>query len=158
MVRHDLMESPIGVLILVMRDDVLIRVSMDHQAHLPDRATFGQSTLHCADQVREELDAYFAGDRRAFSVDFEPTGTAFQRSVQTALAELPFGEVSTYGAIAKRIGNPSAVRAVGGAIGRNPLSIIVPCHRVSGADGSLTGFAGGLDAKRYLLAHEGVVL
>ena len=103
-------------------------------------------------QVRE----YFAGQRRKFDLPLCLQGTEFQKSVWRALAEIPFGATWSYGQLARRLGNPSACRAVGLANGRNPIAIIVPCHRVIGADGSLTGFGGGLPRKEWLLAHEGM--
>ncbi len=109
-------------------------------------------------QARAELEQYFAGRRTSFDVALNPTGTAFQQSVWRALLRVPFGRTSTYGAIATAIERPSAVRAVGAAIGANPISIIVPCHRIIGRDGSLTGYAGGLERKSKLLALEGVLL
>ena len=107
-------------------------------------------------QAEAELAEYFAGRRRAFSVPLCMRGTEFQLKVWRALGEIPYGETATYAEIAGRIGNPSACRAVGMANNRNPLPIFVPCHRVIGADGSLTGYAGGLDAKRALLELEGI--
>ena len=104
---------------------------------------------------RAELLEYFRGERRAFTVPLEPRGTPFQRRVWDALAAVPWGETVTYGALARQIGSPGAVRAVGQANHRNPLPIFLPCHRVVGADGSLTGYAGGLDMKRFLLDLEG---
>lgn len=104
--------------------------------------------------LTEQLAAYFAGERRAFDIAVAPVGTAFQRTVWRALAEIPYGETRSYGEIAARIGRPSAARAVGAANGRNPISILVPCHRVIGASGALTGYAGGLDRKRALLDLE----
>ncbi|MEM1184717.1 MAG: methylated-DNA--[protein]-cysteine S-methyltransferase [Planctomycetota bacterium] len=104
----------------------------------------------------EQLSGYFAGTRRVFDVRLDLQGTDFQRSVWTALLDIPFGQTRSYADIARAIGNPDAVRAVGLANGRNPVSIIVPCHRVIGSDGSLTGYGGGMDRKRWLLAHEGV--
>lgn len=117
--------------------------------------------LHRDDQLpilREaarQLGEYFAGTRRRFDLALDFAGTEFQRQVWAALLTIPFGETRSYSDIARQIGNPSAVRAVGAANGRNPISIIAPCHRVIGASGSLTGFAGGLPAKQYLLALEG---
>lgn len=104
--------------------------------------------------VLEQLEAYFAGERRTFDLALEPKGTDFQRRVWKALARIPYGTTTTYAAIAQAIGKPRAVRAVGAANGRNPLSIVIPCHRVIGADGTLTGYAGGLPNKRRLLALE----
>jgi methylated-DNA-[protein]-cysteine S-methyltransferase len=104
--------------------------------------------------ARAQLEAYFAGSRRAFDLPLAPRGTAFQRRVWRALAAIPYGTTCTYGAIARSIGSPKAVRAVGAANGKNPLSIIVPCHRVVGQNGTLTGYAGGLSRKQRLLALE----
>jgi methylated-DNA-[protein]-cysteine S-methyltransferase len=105
-------------------------------------------------QALEQLDGYFAGKRRTFELKLAPRGTEFQRRVWQALAEIPYGETTTYAAIARGIGKPKAVRAVGAANGKNPLSIVVPCHRVIGNDGTLTGYAGGLPSKRRLLDLE----
>lgn len=106
------------------------------------------------DDVRVQLDEYFAGDRREFDLPCSGVGTVFQQQVWAALVEIPYGETTSYGELAAAISSPSASRAVGLANGQNPISIIVPCHRVVGADGSLTGYGGGLDAKRWLLSHE----
>ena len=105
-------------------------------------------------EARRQLQEYFAGERREFSLSLEMAGTDFQRCVWQELRAIPHGETISYGELARRIGNPRAVRAVGLANGRNPISIIVPCHRVIGADGSLTGYGGGLERKRFLLALE----
>lgn len=105
-------------------------------------------------QAERELAEYLDGKRKTFSVKLDPAGTPFQSKVWDALERIPFGETRNYGQIAKQIGNIKAVRAVGGAIGRNPISVIVPCHRVIGASGSLTGFAGGLKTKEFLLTLE----
>ncbi len=104
--------------------------------------------------MARELDEYFAGRRRAFDLVLAPAGTPFQLAVWEELRRIPFGGTTTYGELARRVGRPTAARAVGAAVGRNPISIIVPCHRVVGSDGALTGFAGGLDRKRALLALE----
>src|SRR3546814_589482 len=102
-----------------------------------------------------QLEAYFTGALQAFDLPLKPIGTAFQREVWSTLAEIPYGETWSYGDVARRIGKPQAVRAVGAANGRNPIPIVLPCHRVIGADGSLTGFGGGLPAKQFLLTLEG---
>ncbi len=109
------------------------------------------------DDAAGQLDEYFAGDRRAFDLPLDIRGTAFQREAWRALAEIPYGDTRTYAAQAAAIGRPAAARAVGAANGRNPLSIVLPCHRVVGSNGSLTGFAGGLEAKASLLALEAAV-
>lgn len=105
-------------------------------------------------EATAQLRAYFAGDRKAFDLPLAPRGTEFQQSVWSALLEIPYGQTTTYSAIAETISRPAAVRAVGAANGANPIPIIIPCHRVIGANGSLTGFGGGLDVKRQLLALE----
>jgi methylated-DNA-[protein]-cysteine S-methyltransferase len=104
--------------------------------------------------ARRQLDEYFAGERSAFELPLDGAGTPFQRRVWAALAAIPYGETVSYGELARRIGRPAAVRAVGMANGRNPISIVVPCHRVIGADGALTGYGGGVERKRYLLELE----
>jgi methylated-DNA-[protein]-cysteine S-methyltransferase len=109
-------------------------------------------------EVERQLDEYFAGKRKSFSLKLDSAGTAFQKKVWEALLTIPFGETRSYGDIAKQIGNIKAVRAVGAANGRNPISIVVPCHRVIGASGKLVGFGGGLDKKAKLLAAEGSIL
>lgn len=110
------------------------------------------------DVAERELEAYFAGALRSFDTLLDPTGTPFQRGVWAALCRIPFGQTRSYAQLAEMVGNPAAVRAVGRANGANPLWIIVPCHRVIGSDGSLTGYAGGIETKRRLLSHEGVAL
>ena len=124
--------------------------------YLPNRPAerLGEETLVLA-RGRAELLEYFRGKRRAFDLPLDPRGTPFQRRVWEALAAVPYGETVTYGALARRAGSPKAVRAVGQANHRNPLPILLPCHRVVGADGSLTGYAGGLELKRFLLDLEG---
>lgn len=104
--------------------------------------------------LRDQLDAYFAGDARAFDVPLELAGTPWQREVWDALRAIPFGATMTYGELAARLGRPAAARAVGAANGRNPVSVIVPCHRLVGASGKLTGYLGGLERKEWLIAHE----
>ena len=102
----------------------------------------------------KQIKEYFSGDRKRFELELAPHGTEFQLDVLNALLEIPYGETRSYGEIAEEVGRPKAVRAVGAANGRNPIALIIPCHRVIGSNGSLTGFGGGLDAKRYLLEHE----
>lgn len=104
--------------------------------------------------VKQQLDEYFAGERKIFDLKLAPKGTPFQRSVLAALQDIPYGETRSYGEIAVAIGNPKSVRAVGSANGNNPIALIIPCHRVIGSNGSLTGFGGGLETKRFLLEFE----
>ena len=108
-------------------------------------------------QARQQLTEYFAGQRREFDLPLAPAGTDFQRRVWELLREIPYGETVTYGELARRLGNPKSARAVGMACNRNPIAIVVPCHRVVGSTGSLTGYAGGLDAKAFLLKLEGAL-
>jgi methylated-DNA-[protein]-cysteine S-methyltransferase len=129
---------------------------VQQQQHLPNSSQWLTDDAHPALQATcQQLHEYFAGQRQTFELPISPAwGTPFQRAVWKALQRIPYGQTSTYNDIAHHIGNAKAARAVGAAIGQNPHSIIVPCHRVLGANGSLTGFAGGLDRKKYLLAHE----
>ncbi|MDH1510550.1 methylated-DNA--[protein]-cysteine S-methyltransferase [Pseudomonas mosselii] len=152
-----LMQSPVGPLTLVARGERLAAVLWEHERE--NRVRLGD--LHRDDRhgvLREtarQLGEYFAGQRQRFELELDFAGTEFQREVWAALLTIPFGQTRSYGEIARQIGKPDAVRAVGAANGRNPISIIAPCHRVIGASGSLTGFAGGLPAKQFLLALEG---
>ena len=113
-------------------------------------------TSDASDAAARQLSEYFAGDRTDFDLDLAPSGTDFQRKVWTALSQIPYGTTESYGQLALRIGQPTASRAVGLANGRNPIAIVVPCHRVIGSSGTLTGYAGGLERKRWLLEHERV--
>lgn len=151
---HTIIDSPIGKLTLVAKDGVLSGLLMQQWRHRPADETLGErDTAPFADAI-EQLNAYFAGELRAFDLPLNPGGTDFQRIVWSALAEIPYGETVSYGQIAERIGRPTASRAVGMANGRNPIGIIVPCHRVIGSDGNLTGYGGGMQRKRYLLDFE----
>jgi methylated-DNA-[protein]-cysteine S-methyltransferase len=147
------MDSPIGPLLLLGEAAALTGLYM--APHDPDPAWRHDPEPFAA--AVEQLEQYFAGERTEFDLPLELHGTAFQLRVWSLLREIPFGETTTYGALADRLGNPRAVRAVGLANGRNPISVIVPCHRVIGADGTLVGYGGGLDRKRALLAHEAEV-
>lgn len=151
------LDSPIGRLHLWTRGDALAGIYFTEHKGAPAAAT-PSAPAHPAHPALaaacRQLTEYFAGERRAFDLPVDAQGTAFQRAVWRALAEIPFGATITYAALARAIGQPSAVRAVGAANGRNPLSIIVPCHRVIGSDGTLTGYAGGVMNKRWLLDHE----
>lgn len=144
-----IMDSPVGRLRLVEEDGVLVGL------YFGGAGTPGMAPTAFLRQVQGQLEAYFAGSLRAFDIPVGLHGTEFQRQVWEALREIPYGSTCTYGDIAARIGRPEAVRAVGHAIGQNPVSIIVPCHRVIGKDGGLTGFAGGLAVKKLLLELEG---
>lgn len=150
-------QSPVGPLTLVGCEAGLGAVYfVGHKATVVPHAKGPETTVLA--QTRRELDAYFAGRLQLFTVPLAPTGTAFQLKVWALLAGIGFGEQRTYGDLARSLGQPSAARAVGAAVGRNPLSIIVPCHRVVGASGALTGFAGGLERKAKLLELEAAAL
>ncbi|MEZ4364204.1 MAG: methylated-DNA--[protein]-cysteine S-methyltransferase [Kofleriaceae bacterium] len=148
--------SPLGELRLIADDDALLGVYFPRRGQ-PSHEPTTPKRHALLDQAARELTEYFAGQRRRFEVPLRPVGTEFQRQVWLKLREIPFGETWSYGELATAIGNRNASRAVGAANGQNPHSIIVPCHRVIGADGSLTGFGGGEPAKRWLLDHEAKV-
>jgi methylated-DNA-[protein]-cysteine S-methyltransferase len=151
------MRSPVGELKLVASDRGLAAIlwENDNPRRVRLNIVAEDKTHPILVETERQLKEYFAGKRQKFSVMLDFNGTAFQNQVWQALLAIPFGETRSYGQIAKALGKPSAVRAVGAANGRNPISIIAPCHRVIGTNGKLTGFAGGLDAKAHLLALEG---
>ncbi|HEY4022585.1 MAG TPA: methylated-DNA--[protein]-cysteine S-methyltransferase [Pseudonocardiaceae bacterium] len=151
---HCVIESPMGLLTLVATDGVLAGLYMEQQRHRPAEETFGELDDVPFDLVRTQLAEYFAGERTEFDLPLAMAGTEFQRSVWAALREIPYGDTVSYGQLADRLGNPNASRAVGLANGRNPIGIIVPCHRVVGSTGDLTGYGGGIERKRALLAFE----
>ena len=146
-VRVHRMETPIGALWLTARDGGLASIAFSAPV-----AGGSEDPLPAA--AEEQLRAYFAGERERFELPLAPRGTDFQRRVWDAVAAIPYGTTTTYSALAAAIGSPRAIRAVGAANGRNPLPIVVPCHRVIGTSGALTGYGGGLEAKRELLALE----
>jgi methylated-DNA-[protein]-cysteine S-methyltransferase len=146
--------SPVGPLRLVASDTALVAVHFPIEKH-PRRLEADNTAQHpLLERARRELDEYFLGRRRSFEVPLALEGTPFQLEVWNALRRIPFAEVRSYGALARAIGRAAAVRAVGRANGSNPIPIFVPCHRVIGTDGSLTGFGGGIECKRWLLDHE----
>jgi methylated-DNA-[protein]-cysteine S-methyltransferase len=149
--------SPIGKLKLVASDEGLVAILWDNDN--PRRVRLSELVQRIDHPIligaEKELNEYFAGKRDGFTVPLDMRGTHFQKQVWEALLGIPFGETRTYGQLANQLGNPKATRAVGAANGRNPLAILVPCHRVIGASGKLTGFAGGLEAKAHLLRLEG---
>lgn len=153
MIRCCALDTPIGRLRLDAEDGALVAIHLpgDPRPPSPAEEVPGDPVLAAA---RGQLEEYFAGRRDRFELPLRPGGTAFQAAVWSALRAIPPGETRSYREIARAVGRPDAVRAVGAANGRNPLAIVIPCHRVIGADGTLTGYAGGLDAKRWLLAHE----
>ena len=151
---HTVTDSPVGPLTLVAEDGLLCGLYMTAHRHMPDPQTFGPADPAPFGAVVEQLGAYFEGGLTDFDLPLAPAGTPFQLRVWQALRDIPYGETVSYGQLAVRIGSPTASRAVGLANGKNPVSIIVPCHRVVGSDGSLTGYGGGLERKRFLLGHE----
>jgi methylated-DNA-[protein]-cysteine S-methyltransferase len=148
--------SPLGVLLLASTDRGLCGLYFEEHKYFNGTQGWRRDDAqpHLLTTARQ-LDEYFNGQRRQFDIALDMPGTVFQCAVWSELMRLPFGTTTTYQTIAHRIANPRAIRAAGTAIGRNPVSIIVPCHRVVGTSGALSGYAGGLDRKRYLLAHEG---
>lgn len=152
-IHFRVIDSPVGPLTLAGRNGTLNHLRMVGQTYEPKREGWEQSD-DVFPEAAEQLAAYFAGELTDFDLDIELAGTSFQRRVWAALRTIPYGETRSYGEIAAQIGAPSASRAVGLANGRNPIGIIVPCHRVIGATGSLTGYGGGLDRKRALLELE----
>ena len=146
-------DSPVGLLTLAGRDGRLMHLRMVDQTYEPSHDGWERTDTAFPDAV-EQLESYFAGELFDFELDLDMVGTSFQRNVWAALLTIPYGQTRSYGEIAAQIGLPSASRAVGLANGHNPIGIVVPCHRVIGANGSLTGYGGGLDRKRALLALE----
>lgn len=153
MTQYRTIDSPIGPLTLAGEGDVLTNLRMVDQTYEPDRADWVRDDAAFPDAV-EQLAAYFDGKLQTFDLKLEMAGTQFQRKVWEALRTIPYGETRSYGEIARQIGAPTAFRAVGLANGHNPIAVIVPCHRVIGANGSLTGFGGGLERKSALLDME----
>ena len=156
---HTVIDSLVGPLTLVAEDGAIVGLYMNLQRHRPEDEMLGG--LDREGRLKEpftaaadQLDAYFAGDLTTFSLPLAPRGSTFQQRVWAALQDIPYGETESYGELAERIGSPGAARAVGLANGKNPISIVIPCHRVVGANGNLTGYGGGLDRKKQLLDLE----
>lgn len=148
-------DSPVGRLLMLGRQDKLTNLDFECEQIAPNSKWILKQDLPLFMQVKQALSRYFNGEREDFShIPLAPQGTAFQQRIWQALRHIAYGQTSTYGALAQQINNPNAVRAVGGAVGSNPISIIIPCHRVLGKDRALTGFGGGLPAKRFLLQLE----
>ena len=152
-IRFRTVDSPVGLLTLAGRDNRLMHLRMVDQTYEPSREGWVSDPTAFPDAV-EQLGAYFAGDLTTFDLDLDLVGTSFQRRVWEALTTIPYGETRSYGEIAQQINAPGAFRAVGLANGHNPIGIIVPCHRVIGSNGSLTGYGGGIERKRMLLGME----
>lgn len=149
-------DSPLGPLLLSSNGDAITRVQFAGQKH--EQAIAAEWLEKPKDRLllraKKQLEEYFAGKRRSFDLPLAPRGTLFQTRVWNALLEIDYGNTASYRDVSVRIGSPAATRAIGAAVGRNPIGIVIPCHRVVGSDGSLTGYAGGLDRKRQLLALE----
>ncbi|MBB4688970.1 methylated-DNA-[protein]-cysteine S-methyltransferase [Amycolatopsis jiangsuensis] len=152
--NHTVLESPVGPLTVVARDGALAGLYLERHRHQPDPATFGDRDDRPFTEVKRQLGEYFAGERTEFDLPLALRGTPFQQTVWQQLTRIPYGETITYRELAEHIGRPGAFRAVGLANGRNPVSIVVPCHRVVGSNGDLTGYGGGVDRKRRLLELE----
>ncbi len=153
---YDYYDSPLGQILVTASDDALTGLHFEGEKYFPavDERWRRQPDAQLIVRARRQLDEYFAGQRKHFDLAVEPAGTAFQRGVWRALRDIPYGVTTHYGDIAARIGKPTASRAVGAANGRNPISIVIPCHRVIGANGDLTGYAGGMARKEALLRLE----
>lgn len=148
--------TPIGPVTLLADGDELIGLYLEVHKHGADPSGYGErvETDPLLDEAARQLTQYFTGARTKFELPLRPMGTDFQQRVWRALSEIPFGQTWSYGELAEHIGSPTASRAVGLANGRNPISIVIPCHRVIGANGSMTGYGGGIERKRWLLSHE----
>jgi methylated-DNA-[protein]-cysteine S-methyltransferase len=152
---HRTIETPIGELTLVGEAGALTGVYYPGHWTRPDPASFGERSDRGFEEAERQLTEYFAGERKTFALPTALTGDGFHRTVWDLIDEIPYGETTTYGELARELGDPTLARAVGGAVGHNPLSVIVPCHRVLGKGGKLTGYAGGLRRKQFLLSLEG---
>jgi methylated-DNA-[protein]-cysteine S-methyltransferase len=153
-VRHTVIDSPVGPLTLVGDGSALIGLYFDGHLRTPRLVDRGPRSDDGFDAVTGQLGEYFAGTRREFDVALAPRGSAFEKQVWALLTKIPYGETRTYGQLAAALGDPGAAQAVGNANGWNPISVVVPCHRVVGTSGGLTGYAGGLARKRFLLSLE----
>jgi methylated-DNA-[protein]-cysteine S-methyltransferase len=152
--RHGVVDSPLGALTVVARDDALVGLYFADQRRRPDPATLGPREDAGFTEVAGQLGEYFTGERTGFELALDPYGDAFDQRVWELVARIPYGRTRTYGELARELGDPGLAQAVGAANGRNPLCVVVPCHRVIGSGGGLTGYAGGLPRKRFLLDLE----
>ena len=158
MKQHAFMDSPLGKILLIADAGQLCRINFQDAVGalpLPADSRHDEASLHAAMQ---QLGEYFAGARQSFELRLAPVGSEFQRRVWSALCKIPYGETTSYGGLAKILGKPTASRAVGAANGRNPLPVVVPCHRVIGSSGALTGYYGGVHIKKFLLRLEGIAV
>lgn len=159
--RHRRTVTPLGDYLIAAVDEDITGVWRQEQKHFPAAVRLGEQTVGAdalLDAAEAQLAQYLAGERREFDLPLAPVGTPFQHSVWEQLSQIPYGVTTTYGTIARALGKPRAAQAVGAAVGSNPISIIVPCHRVLASNGSLTGYAGGMETKQALLRLEGVLL
>lgn len=154
MMYYSYLSSPLGPILIAGDEDGLRLINFQRNASLPAAASAWTEDRQPLRDAIDQLEAYFAGTLRDFTLKLAPVGTPFQQSVWQALQDIPYGETTSYGALARQLGKPQASRAVGAANGRNPLAIVIPCHRVIGSTGKLTGYAGGLDIKEALLDFE----
>jgi len=151
---HTVIDSPIGELTLVVDGDALVGLYLDKHKRRPRLEALGRREDGCAPAAVTQLGEYFAGTRMTFDLPLRTDGAAFQQRVWATLADIPYGQTRSYGQVARELGDPALAQAVGAANALNPVSIVLPCHRVVGADGALVGYAGGLERKRFLLDHE----
>ncbi len=154
--QHKIIKSPVGLITLIASEKALVSLlwpSSSAKLELPEKTIKKENSILTA--TTTQLEEYFAGKRKIFDLPLDPQGTEFQKLVWQQLAKIPYGKFISYGEQARRLGRPKAARAVGAANGKNPISIIIPCHRVLGASGTLTGYAGGLEVKQRLLRLEG---
>ena len=156
--KHTVLASPLGELTLVREGAAIVGLYFPHHWYMPVRAALGPRTDRGFDEIATQLEQYFTGDRVTFDVPMQADGDAFQRSVWDLISAVPYGQTITYGALARALGSQVTAQQAGAAVGRNPLCILVPCHRVVGVGGKLTGYAGGLSRKRALLELEQAAL
>ena len=154
MTEHTILATRLGNLTIVRDADAVVGLYFPHHWYRPDPATFGPRTDTGFEDVSSQLEEYLAGERREFDLTLQPRGSVLQRRVWDLVAQVPYGQTTTYGAIARRLSCDVTAQQVGAAVGRNPLCILIPCHRVVGSTGKLTGYAGGLERKRALVDIE----
>jgi methylated-DNA-[protein]-cysteine S-methyltransferase len=151
---HTTIESPLGELTTVARSKGVAGLYFSSHWYRPDRSTFGDRAEEKFENLRPQLSEYFAGERQGFDISLDANGDELHRKVWDLVRQVPYGQTSTYGQLARELGDGTTLRAVGAAVGRNPLCILIPCHRIVGANGKLTGYAGGLRRKQFLLDLE----
>jgi methylated-DNA-[protein]-cysteine S-methyltransferase len=151
---HTVVDSPLGELTVVAKEEAIVGLYFTHHWYRPNPSMFGDRIEYGFDNVRQQLDEYFAGERQEFDLPLYASGGELQRNVWDLIRQVPYGQTATYGQLARDLGDGTTPQAVGVAVGRNPLCILIPCHRIVGANGKLTGYAGGLDCKQALLNLE----